>query len=111
MSRYRVVIQPRAEADALAGFAWIADRSPDAAARWLTGLRKAIAKLAKGPMLNPLAVEESERFGFPIRQALYGRRRGIYRILYGVEGKEISVLAIRHSAQDTLTSLTDEEGT
>ncbi len=102
MSRFRVIIQPRAEAAALAAFAWLAERSPEAAARWLNGLRKAIAKLADGPTIHPFAVEESERFGLPIRQALYGRRRGVYRILYTVEADVISVLAIRHSAQDTI---------
>lgn len=102
MSRYQVLIQPGAEAEALAAFDWIAERSPDAADRWLSGLRKAVAKLADHPALHPLAVEASERFGIPIRQALYGKRRGVYRILYTVEGDVISVLAIRHSAQDEL---------
>lgn len=74
---YRVVVTPRAEAEALEAFTWLAERSPDAAARWLAGLRKAIAGLAKGPGMNPSAPEESGRFGSEIRQALYGRRRGI----------------------------------
>jgi plasmid stabilization system protein ParE len=102
MSRYRVLIQPRAEAEALAAFDWIAGHSPDAADRWLSGLRKAVAKLADHPMLHPLAVEASERFGIPIREALYGKRRSTYRILFTVEGDVIRVLAVRHSAQDEL---------
>jgi len=53
-------------------------------------------------MLRPLAVEASERFGLPIREALYGKRPGVYRILYTVDDDVISVLAIRHSAQDEL---------
>jgi len=53
-------------------------------------------------MLHPLTVETSERFGFPIREALHGKRRGAYRILYTVEGEVITVLAVRHSAQDEL---------
>lgn len=98
MSRHRVIIQPRAEAEALAAFDWIAERSPDAADRWLTGLRKTIAKLTDDPTLHPLAAEASERFGLPIREALHGRHRGVYT----VEGDVISILAIRHSAQDEL---------
>ncbi len=108
MSRYRIIIQPRAEAAALTAFAWIAERSPEAAARWMAGLRKAIDKLASGPTRYPIAIEESERFGIPIRQALYGRCRGVYRIFYTVGADVISVLAIRHSAQNTMESLTDE---
>ena len=100
MSRYRIVVQPRAEADALAAFDWIAERSPAAAEHWLTGLRKAMAEVADQPLLHPLDIEVSERFGLSIRQALYGKRRGTYRILYTVDDDVINVLAIRHSAQD-----------
>jgi len=102
VSGYRVVIQPRANIDALEGLRWLAERSPTAADRWYAGLQKAVAKLADNPERNPLAIEESERFGIPIRQSLYGRRRGVYRILYSIEGNTISVLAIRHGARSTL---------
>ena len=37
MSRYRVIIQPRARAEVIEGFRWIAERSPGAAARWYGG--------------------------------------------------------------------------
>lgn len=103
MSRdYRVIIQPRAEAEALEAFRWLAERSPTAADRWFQGLQKAVAKLARFPERNPIAVEESERFEIVIRQALYGRRRGVDRILYSISGDTISVLAIRHGARGSL---------
>jgi len=66
----------------------------------LAGLRKAVAALADRPLPHPLSVETSEKFGFPIREALHGKRRGVHRIFYSVEDDVISVLAIRHSAQD-----------
>lgn len=82
MSRgYRVIIQPRADGEALEAFRWLAERSPAAAERWFEGLQKAIANLERHPERHPIAVEESERFEIVIRQALYGRRRGLYRIL------------------------------
>jgi plasmid stabilization system protein ParE len=99
VSRYRVVIQPRARIDTIEGFNWIAERSEDAAIRWYAGLQGAIAKLAKNPERHPVAAEESERFGITIRESLDGRRRGVYRILYSIEQDTISVLAIRHSAR------------
>ena len=77
----------------------MAERSEDAATRWYAGLQAAIAKLADHPERNPIASEESERFGVTIRQSLYGRRRGVYRILYSIQEDTISVLAIRHSAR------------
>ena len=59
MSRYRIVIQPRARIDTIEGFSWIAERSEDAAIRWYAGLQAAIAKLGDNPERNPVAVEES----------------------------------------------------
>lgn len=102
MNRYRVVTQPRARADALANFRWLAERSPQAAARWLAGLQRAVVKLAENPLRHPVAVEESERFGIEIRQCLYGKRCGVFRILFAIERDTISVLAIRHSSQDAI---------
>jgi plasmid stabilization system protein ParE len=96
---YRIVTQPGARADARDAFRFILEQSPAAAARWFAGLEKVIAKIAEGPELYPVAVEESEQLGVTIRQALYGRRRGVYRILFAVEGETISVLFIRHSAR------------
>jgi plasmid stabilization system protein ParE len=61
----------------LEGFRWLAERSETAAARWYAGLQKAIGKLAEHPERNPVAEEESERLGITIREALYGRRRGV----------------------------------
>jgi plasmid stabilization system protein ParE len=86
VTRYNVIVQPRAEAQAVTAFRWLAERSPSAATRWLTGLEKAIAKLMERPERHALAVEESERFGIEIRQCLYGKKRGVYRILFTIEG-------------------------
>jgi hypothetical protein len=69
------------------------------AARWYAGLWKAIAKLAKMPERHPVAEEESEQFGLTLRQMLYGRRRGVYRILFSIEGDVVYLHYIRHSAQ------------
>jgi plasmid stabilization system protein ParE len=82
---YRVVFTPRARAEALEAFRWIAEQSPDSAARWYAGLEKALIKLSQFPGRQPVAEDESERFGITIRQMLYGRRRGIYRILFSTE--------------------------
>ena len=83
-------------------FLWLAERSPDAATRWYEGLEKAVTSLSKYPKRNPIAEEESEIFGLEIRQKLYGRRRGTYRILFTVEGNTVFLLYVRHSAQGTI---------
>ena len=101
---YRVVFTPRARADALEAFRWLAEQSPDAAARWYDGLQKAIAKLSKLPERHPVAVEESEQFGISLRQMLYGRRGGVYRILFSIDGETVYLQYVRHSAQGPIES-------
>jgi len=96
---YRIVVTARARADAIAAFRWMAERSPDAATRWYAGLQKAIAKLSQLPDRNPVAEEDSEQAGIILRQALYGRRPNVYRILYSVEGDTIALHHVRHSAR------------
>ncbi len=96
---YRVVVTARARAHAVEAFRWIADQSPDAAARWSAGLQKAIAKLTTMPERHPIAEDESEQLGISLRLMLYGRRRGVYRILFSIEGKTVTLHYVRHSAQ------------
>jgi plasmid stabilization system protein ParE len=88
---YRVVFTARASADAVRQFHFLADRSPAAAARWYTGLDKAIDKLAKVPERHPIAEDESEQLGITVRQLLYGRRPGVFRILFSIEGDTVTL--------------------
>jgi len=44
---YRANFTPRARADTLEAFQWIAERPPDAAARWYEGLENAMARLGE----------------------------------------------------------------
>jgi plasmid stabilization system protein ParE len=96
--KYRVVVTARARADAVEAFRWMAAQSPTAAARWFAGLEKAIAKLSSLPERQPLAEDDSERLGITLRELLYGRRRGVYRILFSVEGETVTLHYVRHSA-------------
>jgi plasmid stabilization system protein ParE len=96
---YRVIFSPRARADAVEAFRWIAERSPDAAARWYAGFQKSLAKLGKMPERHPIAEDETEQTGIILRQMLYGRRRGVYRLLFSIEGKTVTLHYVRHNAQ------------
>ncbi len=97
--KYRVVVTARARADAVEVFRWLAERSPEAAGRWYAGLEKAIARLEQHPERHPVAEEESERLGIGLRQMLYGRCRGIYHVLFSVEGDAVILHYVRHSAR------------
>ncbi len=96
---YRVIITPTADAEAMESFRWYADRSPGAAARWYAGLNRALAGLSENPTRYAVSDEDSVTLGREIRFKLYGRRRGVFRILFAIQDDIIFVLRIRHSAR------------
>ena len=63
------------------------------------GPGRAIAKLSTLPERHPIAEEESEQLGVIPREMLYGRRRGVFRILFSIEGDTVTLHYVRHSAQ------------
>jgi plasmid stabilization system protein ParE len=82
---YRVSVTARANADAIEAFRWKADQSVTAAARWYAGLQKAIDKLSTFPERHPVADEESERLDIVLRQMIYGKKPGTFRILFSIQ--------------------------
>jgi|SRR6266481_9243194 plasmid stabilization system protein ParE len=96
--KYLVRYSTTAEAEVQDAYSWIQRQSPFYAGKWLAGLLQAIASLESDPNSFPLA-PESGTFHKPIRQLLYGKRRGIYRILFEIEGEVVKVLHIRHGAR------------
>ena len=81
--------------------AWLARRSRPAAARWLGRLMEAIRSLGTNPERHGLA-PESEWYPGELRHLLYGKRTGVYRILFEVREEVVYVLRVRHAAQDLL---------
>lgn len=96
---YRVLVTARARADAVETFRWMADRSPSAADRWYAELARAIAELEQMPEMHPVAEDESEQLGLTLRQKLYGRKKGIYRLLFSIDGDAVILHYVRHSAR------------
>ncbi len=60
-----------------------------------------MATLEQSPDRCPVA-DEAADLGIDLRELLYGRRRGVYRILFTIEGSVVHVLRVRHAAQDRL---------
>lgn len=58
-----------------------------------------MGKLGKMPERHPVAENESEQVGVPLRQMLHGRRPGVFRILFSIEGDTVTLHHIRHSAR------------
>jgi hypothetical protein len=68
----------------------------------LEGVEAAILTLGRFPTRCGIA-PESREFPEEIRQLLYGRRGGRYRILFVIRGNEVRVLHARHGARKTMT--------
>lgn len=80
---------------------WLSERSPEAAVRWLDGLEQTISGIADFPTRCAIA-PETDTIGIEIRQQLYGRRAGRYRILFAVRGEIVHVIHVRHGARDMM---------
>jgi plasmid stabilization system protein ParE len=99
--KYRVEITSEAEAEIREAYLWIHRDSPANATRWRQGLLQAVRSLSQHPTRCPLA-PESEHFKQEIRQLLYGRRGGVYRVLFVIEGQAVYILHVRHAAREYL---------
>jgi plasmid stabilization system protein ParE len=93
---YRFEFAPRALAQAREVHDWIAESSPERAAKWYQGLFETIETLKTFPMRCPLA-PESDAYGEDVRQLLYGKRRAAYRILFTI--RDDVIRHRRHPAQ------------
>lgn len=96
---YRVILTPTAEAEAREASRWYARQSANVATKWLTGLDRALGGLADDPGRWPRSEDDAEALGRDIRIRLYGRRRGVFRILFVIDGDTVRVLRIRHAAR------------
>lgn len=100
---FRFEFAPRALRDADEAYRWILENSKSQAQadRWYRGLFKKIETLKTGPRRCPVA-DESDVFDEEIRELLYGKRRGVYRILFAIRGQVIHIFTIRHGARGPL---------
>jgi plasmid stabilization system protein ParE len=101
---YQVRLLTRARDDLDVILAYIAERSPQGAARLADSFEKAMLLLEKNPLLPPLA-PESEDLKRPIRHIMFRTRAGrAYRALFTVVGEEVRVLRIRGAGQPNVSA-------
>ena len=101
---YRVELTPRAAGDADSAAEFIKQFSPRAAARWFDGLLEAVLSLEEMPQRCARA-PESDTLGVELRELLYGRRSGLYRIVFRIDEEPepvVRVVAIRHGARESM---------
>jgi len=99
--RYRVRIETRAIRDIDEACGWIATRSSEAAERWFGAIESEIRSLEHFPERCPRA-READLFPYDLRQLVFGRHHGRYRIIFTVRGEIVHVLHIRHGARPTM---------
>lgn len=101
---YQVEIGPSALRESEEAYLYIAQDAPDAAVEWFNGLVDAVYSLEDLPSRCSLA-PESEEAGRQIRQLLYGKRGGRYRILFVLAGDDVvRVPHIRHGGRENLAA-------
>jgi plasmid stabilization system protein ParE len=99
---YRVALAASAQADADAIYEYVTENSPQRGAEWFQDLMDCLYSLDRFPYRCPVA-REARKVKREILCLLFGKRRGIYRILYQVdEGRTVWILHIRHGARRDL---------
>jgi plasmid stabilization system protein ParE len=79
---------------------WIANHvSTSSALKWQARASAAITKVLKNPTRHRLA-HEADRLGIDLREALFGRKPNIYRILFSIDGNTVIIHYVRHAARD-----------
>lgn len=95
---YRVEVTEIAAAEIDQAYSWLKDRSPSAAERWYLGLMASLALLREHPRRCAQVFDVSSA-GAEVRQLIYGRRRGRYRILFTIAGNDVQVVRVLHGAR------------
>jgi plasmid stabilization system protein ParE len=100
---YRVVSQDSAERDIVEAYSYIAEDAPDAALRWYRRIKESIRSLSDMPNRCARA-PESDKLGIEIRQLIFGRRTGVYRIVFRIDEsrQEVHILTVRHGATEAI---------
>src|ERR1700677_619104 len=106
---YRGSLSDTAITDAYAAFERIREAAPLHSEAWLTGLFEAILSLDEIPARCPV-IPETGQLGFPARQLLHGKGRGVYLSIFDVREKkqQVRVLRICHASRDAIAA-TDVE--
>jgi len=103
VKKYHVLLTDKAEADVAAVLAWFRNQSAVAAgAKWFAQLMAAIDKLEVLPERCAKATEGTD-LGLDLREILVGKRRGVYRVIFQIEGRTVHILRVWHGARDALS--------
>jgi plasmid stabilization system protein ParE len=98
---YRFEFAPEMVAKANERHDLIAEHSLERAEKWYRGLFEKIETLKKYPRRCPRA-PESEDYGEELLYLTYGKRGGVYRILFTIRDDVIRIVALHHGARGSI---------
>ena len=100
---FRVRLTAKAEADVDRVLRWFQEQQASAAGgRWFARLMAKIDTLETHPERCGLA-DESDELGVEIRELLFGKRHGVYRILFKIEERTVQILRVWHGARERVS--------
>ena len=76
--------------------------------RWLNAIEAEINSLSRFPERCPRAREDG-LFKHELRQLVFGRRHGRFRVIFTICEDAVHVLHVRHGARPTMTKADIEE--
>jgi plasmid stabilization system protein ParE len=92
--RYKINIAPEAAKEIEDIYLYIADDSPNNAAKWYFAIHDKIHALKDFPDSCPIAYED-RFYDFQIRNLIFGN----YRVIYRIQEDIIQILHVKHTAQ------------
>jgi plasmid stabilization system protein ParE len=95
---YEIDVTDTAFAEIDDAYQWIKEWAPDAAESWYEGLMTALRSLRQNPRRCPRTFA-TNRGVSEVRQLIYGRRRGRYRVLFTIHRETVTILRVRHGAR------------
>lgn len=95
MTLYRIDIAPEVGREIEDIYLYIAEDSPDSAARWYFAIYDKIQTLKEFPNRCPLAFED-RFYEYEIRNLIFGK----YRVIFRVQEKTVQILHVKHGAQE-----------
>lgn len=102
--RYQIRLTRQAERDLASVLRWFAEQRAMAAGnKWVSALMAKLVTLERNPDRCPI-IDESTDVGLEIREILFGKRQGIYRLLFRIDGRTVHLLRIWHAARETPTA-------
>ena len=106
--KYRVLLQRLAIEDLDQAATWAAQHAPTTTARWLDRFHCALQTLDMNPQRCALA-KENTKVGIELREFHFGRRPGVFRVVFTIDGDTVRILRICRAQRRWLTRSQIEE--